>query len=452
MNRARIALAALLALLLVPGRTEARLVARGLVLHGATKTQESTLRALTGLQPGAPVDFALLEDAERRLAQSDLFMSGKVWLDLPPEEAARRMDAAEATEVDVHVTVVEKQSWFAVPVGSVGAGDLAIGAVVVEQNLAGRGLQALGAGQYGESKSFVVAGLRQPLSSFAPLTWSVLGIWRLETFRYYQDHRLVFHVPTRMWGGDVKLGWVATPTLRLTAGLLYHRVDVFAPGADEPAVAAPAYNPRSGNHLLAQVHLVYDSTIAPQGLREGARFTLFNELSDGVFGSDFDYFKLDLKLELYGKWRQTWPSLLLRLTVLHPTSARGVPVNEQLRAGGPDLRGFNTYEFRGDVVGTLQLEEQIPLVSDLPVPLTEKTINLALATFADFGLVLERNPGGMPAPPGASPAKVGLHAGLGVGARVVLPGIAIPVLKIDLAYGIDVKALAVTLAVAGGTI
>ena len=72
------------------------------------------------------------------------------------------------------------------------------------------------------------------------LTWSVLGIWRLESFRYYEGHRAFFHVPTRMWGGDVKLGWVATPTLRLTAGLLYHRIDVLAPGADDPKAEAPA--------------------------------------------------------------------------------------------------------------------------------------------------------------------------------------------------------------------
>lgn len=452
MLRVLTSLAPLLVVLLLPGRPEAKLVSRGLVLHGATKTQESTIRALIGLEPGDPVDSALLESAERRLAQSDLFLSGKVWLDLPAEEAARRMSAGEATEeIDVHVTVEEKQSWFAVPVGSVGAGDLAIGAAFVEQNLAGLGLQLLAAAQYGQSKSFVLAGLRQPQASFAPLTWSVFGFWRLESFRFYEDHRVTFHVPARVMGGDVKLGWVATPTLRLTAGLLYHRIQVFAPAADNPAAAPPAYNPRSGGLVLAQIHLVYDSTVAPQGMREGARFTMFNELADGVLGSDFDYFKLDLRLELYGKWRQTYPSLLGRVTVTQPTSPRGVPLSELLRSGGPELRGFNTSEFRGDVVATLQLEEQIPLLSDIPVPLTEKTINLALATFVDVGLVAERNPGGV-AGAASGPAKVGLHAGVGVGARVVIPGIAIPVLRVDLAYGIDVKDLAVTLAVAGGSI
>ncbi|MGC4123247.1 MAG: BamA/TamA family outer membrane protein [Myxococcales bacterium] len=322
------ALLTLLLALLVPGSSEAKLVARGLVLHGASKTKESTVRALTGLKPGEPVDLEVLATAEHGLAQSDLFMSCKVWLDLTPEDAARSIATEEITEVDVHVTLEEKLSYFAVPVGSIGAGDMAIGAAFVEQNLVGRGLQLLAAGQYGESKSFVVAGLRQPLDSFAPVTWSVVALWRLESFRYYQDHRVTFHVPTMVWGGDVKLGWVATPALRLTAGLLYHRVDVYAPGADDPTVSAPAYNPRSGHHVLAQLHLVYDTTIAPLGLREGVRFAMFNELTDGVIGSDFDYYKLEVKLELYGKWLQSWPSLVLRAALIQPTSSRGIPVNE----------------------------------------------------------------------------------------------------------------------------
>lgn len=449
--RRRAALWALASAVLLPGSAGAKLVCRDVVPHGAAKTTKATLQAVTGLAPGEPVDAAALESAERRLAQNDLFMAAMVWLDLADEDASRRMASDEVTAVDVHVSVVEKQSWFAVPVGSIGAGDMAVGAAFVEQNLAGRGMQLLAAGQYGESKTFLVAGLRQPLSPAAPLTWSVVALWRLESFRFFDRHQVAFHVPTRLWGGDVKLGWVATPALRVTGGLLYHRVDVFAPAADDPSVPPPAYNPRSGHHVLAQLHVVYDSTIAPLGLREGARLTLFNELADGAIGSDFDYYKLHLALELYGKWRGTWPSLVARLTVVEPTSRRGVPVNEALSTGGPELRGFSAGEFRGDLVAAVQLEEQLPLVSDIPVPLTRQPLNLAVAAFADAALVAERWPGGVRGS-GASAVKPGLHAGVGVGARVVLPGVAIPVVKVDLAYGLDVKDLCVSLAVAGGTI
>jgi hypothetical protein len=36
--------------------------------------------------------------------------------------------------------------------------------------------------------------------------------------------------------------------------------------------------------------------------------------------------------------------------------------------------------------------------------------------------------------------------------RVILPGVAIPAFKVDVGYGIDVRAVAVTVSIAGGGI
>jgi len=411
------------------------------------------VRTLIGLTPGATVDFGVLEEAERRLAASDLFVSAKVWLDLPREEATRKMYLEAATElVDVQVTLKEKQSWFAVPMGSIGAGDMAIGAAFADLNLAGLGTQVLGAAQWGESKSYVVAGVRQPQLSFAPVTWSLSALWRLEDFRFYEDHQQVLHVPTRVWGFELQGGWVVSPKLRLMAGLLYNRVQIFSPRVDDPSVASPAFNPQSGNMIVGQLLLFYDDTVAPQGLRQGTRVSLRNEISDGFWASDFDYLKLDLRLELYGKLWNTYPSLALHFMTTHPTSQRGVPLTQLLRAGGPELRGFKTWEFRGDTIATLQLEEQVPVISGLKVPLVDTSINLAAAFFADAGLVLERQLGGVPGAERLGDNRAGVHAGVGVGVRVVIPGVAIPALKLDVAYGIDVRDVALTLSIAGGGI
>ncbi len=451
MARAFTALLAAALALASPGRAQARLVLDELVLHDASKTREETVRSLARLAPGSPVDFAVLEATEARLVASDLFENATAWVEMPREDAARKMYLEEGTEpVDVHVRLKEKQTWFAVPMGSLGAGDMAIGAAFADVNLAGRGTQLLVAGQYGESKSYVVAGVRQPQLPGAPVALSLSGVWRLEDFSFFENHRKVLSVPTRLLGVEAQGGWVATPNLRLMVGVLYNRHTAFAPKFVDPTAPAPAYNARSGNVVVGQFLLQYDDTSAPQGLRRGTRFSLRNEISDGAWGSDFDYLKVDLKLELFGQWWRTYPSLALHFLTNHPTSQRGVPLTQLLRAGGSGLRGFNTWEFRGDTILTLQLEEQVPVFTDLEVPLTSVRFNLAAAVFADGGVILERHAGATTGAPTLGQSKVGLHAGVGVGVRVVLPGIAIPAVKADVAYGIDVRDFAFTLSIAGG--
>jgi outer membrane protein assembly factor BamA len=451
--RALLALAAALVVLVPPGRSEAKLVMGGLVLHDATKTREDTVRSLVRLDPGSPVDFGVLQAAQERLEASDLFESATAWVDLPREDATRKMYLEEGTEpVDVHVRLKEKQSWFAVPMGSLGAGDMSIGAAFADVNLAGLGTQLLVAAQYGESKSYVVAGVRQPQLPDAPVALSLSGVWRLEDFSFFENHKKVLTVPTRLLGFETQGGWVVTPNLRLMVGVLYNRHTTFAPKLVDPTVPTPAYNARNGNVIVGQLLLNYDNTVAPQGLRHGTRFSLRNEISDGAWGSDFDYLKVDLKLELFAHWWKTYPSLVLHFLTNHPTSQRGVPLTQLLRAGGSELRGFNTWEFRGDTILTMQLEEQMPVFTDIKVPLTSTTFNLAAAVFADGGLILERQKGGTTGAERLSADKVGLHAGVGVGVRIVLPGIAIPALKADLAYGIDVKDFSFTLSIAGGGI
>ncbi|MGC4114617.1 MAG: BamA/TamA family outer membrane protein [Myxococcales bacterium] len=453
MNCVRHLLVALALVLVTAGSAEAKLVVGNVVLHDASKTREETVRSLARLELGSPVDYGVLQATQERLEASDLFESADAWVDLPREEATRKMYLDEGTEpVDVHVRLKEKQSWFAVPMGSLGAGDMAIGAAFADVNLAGRGTQLLFAGQYGESKTYLVAGVRQPQLPGAPIALSLSGVWRLEDFNFYENHRKVLTVPTRILGVEAQGGWVATPNLRLMVGILYNRHSTFGPKFVDPTVPTPAYNTGSGNVVVGQFLLQYDDTSAPQGLRRGTRFSLRNEISDGALGSDFDYLKVDLKLELFGQWWKTYPSLALHFLTNHPTSQRGVPLTQLLRAGGNELRGFNTWEFRGDTILTLQLEEQMPVFTDLKVPLTSVKFNLAAAVFADGGVILERQKGAGTGATTVGQNKVGLHAGVGVGVRVVLPGIAIPALKADFAYGIDVKDFAFTLSIAGGGI
>jgi outer membrane protein assembly factor BamA len=436
-----------------PVPAQARLVLGRLVLHGITKTKDDALLARMRLRPGDPIDDAVLKAAEERLVASDLFVTIRVWLGLPREQAVRAMYLEKQPEpVDVHVTGEEKQSWFVFPTGSFGSGDKAAGLVYGDQNQDGHGLQVVAAAQYGESKSYLLAGLRDPIVPFAPLTYAFDVVLRLETFRFYDAHRLVLHVPTRVMGGEGQVGWVVTPTVRAMVGAMYNRIGVFSPQGDDPSAAAPAYNARDGNLVVLQLFLLYDDTAAPEGLRRGTRIALKNEISDRFWKSDFDYVKLDFQVELYGHWGSTYPSMVLRSVINYPTSERGVPITQLLRAGGADLRGYIVNEFHGDTLVLVQLEDQVPIFKGIKVPLTSIKLNVAAAVFVDTGALLERHPGGIAGATATAPSPTfaDFHTGLGAGLRLLVPGVAIPALKVDVAYGIDVRDYAVTVSIAGG--
>ena len=97
--------AAALLSLSAPVPAQARLVLGRLVLHGITKTKDDALLARMRLRPGDPIDDAVLKAAEERLIACDLFVTVRVWLDLPREQAVRAMYLEKQPEpVDVHVT------------------------------------------------------------------------------------------------------------------------------------------------------------------------------------------------------------------------------------------------------------------------------------------------------------------------------------------------------------
>jgi outer membrane protein assembly factor BamA len=455
LHRRLIAPAAALLVLAFPFTARAKLVVSDLVLEGPAKTKKEVILSRMHLQPGDPVDFAVLDAARERLFASDLFVSVNVWLDMPREEASRKMYLEEAAEpVDVHVALEEKLSWFIVPMGSLGSGDRSAGLAYGDQNVGGQGIAFLVAAQYGQSKSYVVGGLREPIAAFAPLTYGLAGAFRLEDIRFFDNHRLLMHVPTRVEGGEGQIGWVLTPALRVMIGAMYNRVEVFTLRMDDGSASALAYNPKAGNLVLGQLYLLYDATLAPEGLRRGTRVSLRNEVSSGFWKSDFDYVKVDFQMELYGKVLGTYPSLNLRATLNYPTSERGVPLTQLIRLGGSDLRGYQANEFHGDTLLTLQLEDQVPVLTGLKVPLTTSRLNVAAAAFVDVGTLLDRHPAGIASEsaPAAMPKLKDLHTGVGAGVRVLVPGIAIPALKLDVAYGIDVKDVAVVVSIAGGSL
>lgn len=444
--------------LALPATAAARMVVDHVVLRGPTQVTTRVLMTRMNLRPGDPVDFSILSAAEQRLLESDLFAKVHVFIDLPTPEAVQHMYLDDGSyPVDVVVEAVTKQAWFVFPTASLGSGDWAGGVVYANQNLLGRDVQLVSAGQIGESLSYVFAGYRDPLVVGAPLTYSFSGLYRQEDIRFFTNQNLLMQVPTTVVGGDCQIGWVLSPHTRAFLGLSARHQSV-SPVEDLAPGATPLpYNSRAGRIFLIQFQFQYDNTRAEEGLRQGILVFIKNEVSDRYWASDFDYSKFEWRVELYGHHGWNYPSLLLKTVFNYPTSDHGVPVTEMLRIGGPSLRGYLTNEFHGDTLALVQAEDQAVLLR-LHLPWTPVRFNVAGALFVDAATLLERFPGGTTVtvpdttPPPVRSKLADIHASFGGGVRVILPGVVIPALKVDVGYGVDVRDVAVTLSIAGGGI
>jgi outer membrane protein insertion porin family len=454
----RLASLVLAAAVMTPAPAEARLVVDRIVVRGATNVTTRVLAARMHLYPADPVDFAALSAAEQRLIESDLFSSVHVFIDLPTPEAVRRMYLDESTyPVEVVVEAVGKQPWFVFPTASFGSGDWAGGVVYANQNLFGRDVQLISAGQIGQSRSYAFVGYRDPLVVGAPLTYSMSALYRREQIRLFANHSLFMQVPTTIFGGDAQIGWVLSPHTRASLGLSA-RHQAVNPAEDlAPDVTPLPYNSRSGRIFLLQFQFQYDNTRAEEGLRQGILVLLKNEVSDRYWLSDFDYSKFEARAELYGHYWWNYPSLILKMVLNYPTSDHGVPVTEALRIGGDNLRGYLVNEFHGDTLFSAQVEDQAVLLR-LRLPWTQVRFNVAGALFVDAATLLDRHPGGTTVSPPDAPtppvrSKLNdIHTSFGGGVRFILPGVVIPALKLDVGYGIDVRDVAVTVSIAGGGI
>ena len=316
-------------------------------------------------------------------------------------------------------------------------------------------MHLLGAGQIGWTRSFALLEYTDPMVAGAPLTYSLNGLYRREQIRFFANHSMVQQVPTTVAGGDGRIGWVLSPHTRAYLGLAARHLTVSPLQGLAPGAIALPYNPRSGRIFLLQFQFQFDDTRAEEGIRRGIRVLLKNEVSDRYWASDFDYSKFEMRVDLYGRYKWNYPSLVLNGILDYPTSDHGRPVTELLRMGGPDLRGYLTDEFNGDTLVRMQSEDQAVLLH-LRIPWTQVPFNVAAAVFVYAATLLERYPGGttvprpdIPPPPIRSKLK-DIHASVGGGMRIILPGVAIPAFKVDVGYGIDVRAVAVTVSIAGG--
>nr|HEX4315038.1 BamA/TamA family outer membrane protein [Kofleriaceae bacterium] len=402
----------------IPVASEIRHVA-GFHARGDTKVTDTALGYLTHLRVGDPIrptDIPVIEEA---LMSSELFSTAKVTLEDGPDG------------VVVVATVEDKLSWFAAPTLYVLPTNRAVGVGYVENDFRGNDQKFLVYGQIGTQTSLAFAAFLDPAVHGSKLTY------RLDL---YYEHRQIdeYLNPTndptsfaiarstneQFFDGGALVGWNwywwLGADLRLRGG--------YAEFADpRDAAGRPAVVPeKDGKDTTVQLHVTLDHRIHLLGVTWGpyAQLTLERSIP-GLDDYDYDSYLL----RAYYSWH-FWGE--------HELEVRGIlnggynlPFHEEVALGGAtDLRGYDQDQFRGDFNAVLRAEYSVPLYK-------YKLFAFRGLAFYDGGYdtflhkATDRD---------YLPSELGvgfLRNDVGIGFRVYVKNVVLPLLGLDLGYGIE---------------
>ncbi len=422
-------------------------VVEEIVVLGSEKTRPETVQAYSRLDVGDALSPEELTKVERRLVATGLFQEVRVSTQPMGEGRVR-----------VLLQVEDKASWVVAPTFSFSRANIGGGVLYAESNLWGRSKKFAAAAQMSTAESGLFVGFLDPnLFGWPPLRFSLEGQLRSDRIEEYWPRVRLENgdtqsgasqeVPevarrTRLFSASVagELSAMIVERVRVAAKYRLMLIDANAPASDMP-VTEPAFEPGSiQRDTSLRLMVGIDTRQNLHAVMEGLNLEGSLEWSDPGVWSDFRYKRFGL---LYRQGLRFFEehNLVLRAELLAGTQ---LPFHQELVAGGSSLRGFLYRQFRGDTRLSLTAEYHVPLF-------TIRSLSFRGVGFSDTGLIMWR---GIPEDRqlrdvngrvvrGFLPeAEAGLDGatlaqGVGAGLRLYLRNIVLPLVGVDMAYGVN---------------
>jgi outer membrane protein insertion porin family len=395
-------------------------------VRGASKVRPETLAYLTHLAIGDVVSDVDLPRIEQALLSSELFTEVKVSLEAEL--------GAPSPGVVVVATVDDKHSWIVAPTAFALPGNLAFGVGYAENDFRGLDQKFLLYGQVGTRTSLFLGSFLDPSYHGTQLTWRTdLYLYRRTISeldnppgdpRSFAVDRTT--VSTYLGGGALvgwRFVWWLIGDVRLRGAYVYFRDPRDAAGV---ATQAPEHD---GWDISFQTHLTLDHRLNRYGVTWGP----YAQLTTDVTLPGLDSYGYQMLLfRAYYSWR-IFEEHELELRT-HLDLGRHLPAHEELTLGGAsDLRGYDLDQFRGDARAVFRAEYSVPLVK-------WRIFAFRALAFYDTGYVgfyarrSDRDYLPNQLGPGYSRNDVG------GGVRIYVNNIVLPLLGLDLGYGLEAHA------------
>lgn len=392
-------------------------------VRGDSKVHDRMLGRLLHLEIGDRVTPQQIPQLESTLLSSELFENAKIVFEDTPNG-----------EVQIAATVHDRLSWFVAPAIYVLPSSYSFGVGYAENNLLGEDKKVLVYGQLGNRTSLFFATFLDPAvdGTRMQLRFDVYAYHKqlLEYANPANDARsqLVDRETTTTFldaGALVgyKFAWWLIGDMRLRGAYTYFRNSQDANGNPLPTPE------RDGWDVSGQARLTLDSRQHRFGVTWGPYAQLL--LDTSVPGLD-DYNYSYATLRAYYSW------CLFGDHELELRGAAGIgrhlPFHEELTLGGAiDLRGYELEQFRGDRRLMARSEYSIPVA-------TWRTFAFRALGFVDLGYAGLSSPdpsGKRNYLPSQYDGAHWLRSDVGVGIRVYVSTIVLPLLGFDLGYGLE---------------
>jgi len=412
-----------------------------------TKTTDETVLMIAGIEVGDDFEPEDIERVTKDLKASGLFNEKEISVFTTPMIGGVR----------VTIAAHDKHSWIVAPTvynqPTNKGGGLGFG----ENNLFGTNKKLLLYGQVATGDTFFIGAYVDPAINNTRFRWATdvyLRRVRLIEYsvpqKYKGDTRPVRRSKLNYLNGGIRVGarvfgktWL---DFRVRgANVFYDNVRLdseasLADVTDDPMTTVVPDPGREGWDLSSEVILSHNTRASWLGVSEGDIYRASYETSMEGLGSDFGYWygSLDwLRARRYFKAH----NLVLRARFSYGDN---VPMQHEFTSGGVRLRGFKNDQIRGNLLAVANLEYSLPLFSIRGVGMRALAFwDSTYTTFVNIAGNTSRNYLPNSEVHGLAPFK----NSVGIGTRVFARSIILPLLGVDVGYGLERGAFEIYLAI-----
>jgi len=428
-------------------------------VQNAVRTDEETVRSISGLSIGQLLQPDTLDLVRERLHTSGLFADVNVYWE-PHQDGVR-----------VNIVVKEKFPWAPLPTFSYSPGNISGGALIAHGNLFGRGKRGVIGGRISNVDSGALVAYDDPAVWQTWIFFTIKGKFQLQIIPEYSNNYAdlsdlpispVRNTKLRSYGGEVNAGVAWFRKVRTSVGWILDQNDVLwsAPNLSNSYAQAINANPPpaaavSGRRGAATANLTFDFRARQHAVMYGNALGFTLELGGTQWGSDdkLTYWKASTSYE-HGIRFFRRHNLIVRAG---GTAGDNLPLWAENSAGGTNLRGYLYREFQGDTHLRTQVEYHFPLFSMWGLDVRGLVFNDAAAIWfrklpletLDSTAYEIRSDGRQFLPPSLLHQGFKLnedfHSSAGLGLRFYLRTVAMPLVGVDVGNGLGTQAVRVIL-------
>jgi outer membrane protein insertion porin family len=398
----------------------------GFRIRGETKTRDRIAPYLAHMEIGEVISAKNIPEIEQAFVSSELFEKVTITLEDTPGGYL------------VIATVVDKHSWIVAPTVFALPGRKSFGLGFAENNLFGLNQKLLLYAQYGDRDSLLFGTYLVPQARGTPLTLRADVYTFQRVAQEYAnppgdptDATVARESTTTYLGGGFLIGWRfawwCNFDLRMR-GAKVSFADAFDPAAPDTALPLPE---KAGWDVSTQARITLDGRHYRFGVSWGGYFQLIGDTTiPGL--DDYDY-QLVLARAYYA-----WRLFQEHQFEMRATGGLGrrLPFHEELTLGSvTDLRGYATDRFRGDTRGLFRVEYSVPITK-------WRFFAFRALGFWDTGYMALRNPreeADRVYLPNQREGSSYWRNDVGAGIRVYVKAIVLPLLGLDIGYGIEAR-------------